>query len=329
MKKCDVCGKENADTATKCVYCDAVFAVKTAPPASPVLSNEEAVCPQCGYYLGSQTICQVCGFQRTAETSDNNTQHSASPPPNQGHSVQTQNFWQRLSPRWKKISLAVCLGLAFLLGILVHMAVGIKSSDYQALTADYEKLQEDNRQLNQKFTDEQAAFQAYKTKMQPYEGVQLIDAQNKANAEQLRIEQEKKAAEEAAAAEKAAQEKAAADAAAAKAAEEAKGYETGITYDQLARTPDEYKGKKVKFKGKVLQVIEGDTETQLRLGVNGSYDQVLYCSVPKEKTASTRILEDDSITIMGRSAGLITYTATIGGKITIPSVLVDDWGPNG
>lgn len=47
------------------------------------------------------------------------------------------------------------------------------------------------------------------------------------------------------------------EAAAAKAAEEAQGYETGITYDQLARTPDDFKGKKVKFTGKVVQVIEG------------------------------------------------------------------------
>lgn len=42
-----------------------------------------------------------------------------------------------------------------------------------------------------------------------------------------------------------------------KAEEEARGYETGITYDQLARTPDEFEGKKVKFSGKVIQVSEG------------------------------------------------------------------------
>ena len=51
-------------------------------------------------------------------------------------------------------------------------------------------------------------------------------------------EAQRKAEEEAA-------QKAAEEAAAAAAAkEEAKGYETGITYDQLARTPDDYKGKK-------------------------------------------------------------------------------------
>lgn len=329
MKKCDVCGRENADTATKCEYCESVFAAETNPPEiqNPIRQNDSSVCPQCGYYLGDQKICQVCGFQKEPEIKDDQLSKSPSKVTKEGHPI--ENLWTRLSPTGKKFSMASCLALVFILGLLTHMAVGVKSSDYQSLLSDNDKLTEQNTQLNNQLTKEQAAFQEYKTKMQPYEEVQLIDAQNKAEAERLQIEQEKKTAEEAAAAEKAAQEKAAAEAAAAKAAEEAKGYETGITYDQLARTPDEYKGKKVKFKGKVLQVIEGDTETQIRLGVNGSYDQVLYCSVPKAKTASTRILEDDSITIMGRSAGLITYTATIGGKITIPSVLVDDWGPNG
>lgn len=120
----------------------------------------------------------------------------------------------------------------------------------------------------------------------------------------------------------------AAEEAAAKAAEEARGYETGITYNQLARTPDEYEGKKVKFKGKVIQVIEGTLETQIRLAVNSDYDDILFCSIPKNLTASTRILEDDYITIMGISEGLISYESTMGGQITIPSVSVKDWGPN-
>lgn len=39
---------------------------------------------------------------------------------------------------------------------------------------------------------------------------------------------------------------------AAKEEDERIGYETGITYDQLARTPDEFKEKKTQFTGKVL-----------------------------------------------------------------------------
>ena len=88
----------------------------------------------------------------------------------------------------------------------------------------------------------QQEYAAYKEKMKPYEEL------DEAEAEARKIEAEKIAEQK-----KADEEKAAAEAAAAKAAEEAQGYETGITYDQLARTPDQYKGKKVKFYGKVVQ----------------------------------------------------------------------------
>ena len=79
--------------------------------------------------------------------------------------------------------------------------------------------------------------------------------------------------------------------------------------------------KKVKFKGKVIQVMEGDGETQIRLAVNGSYDNILY-GIYKSDIVDSRVLEDDYITIYGNSAGLITYTSTMGGEITIPSVVI-------
>lgn len=109
---------------------------------------------------------------------------------------------------------------------------------------------------------------------------------------------------------------------AAKAAEEAKGYETGITYDQLARTPDDYKGKKVKFYGKVIQVIEDDTNVQIRLAVNDNYDTVILGDYSKN-IVSSRVLEDDHITIYGTSASTITYKSTMGGNITVPAILIE------
>lgn len=110
-----------------------------------------------------------------------------------------------------------------------------------------------------------------------------------------------------------------------KEAEEKKGYDTGISYDNLARTPDKYKGKKVKFKGKILQVMEGDGYTQMRMAVNSNYNQVIYIEI-EEGVTKERILEDDVITIMGISNGLLSYESTMGGKITIPSVIVDKVG---
>ena len=94
------------------------------------------------------------------------------------------------------------------------------------------------------------------------------------------------------------------EAKAAKAAEEARGYETGITYDQLARTPDDFKGKKVKFYGKVVQVIEGSGSVQIRLAVDDNYDTILLGEY-SSSTVSSRVLEDDYITIYGTSVGTI------------------------
>ena len=103
---------------------------------------------------------------------------------------------------------------------------------------------------------------------------------------------------------------------------EKQGYETGITYNQLARTPDNYVGEKVKFKGKVVQVLEGDGETQIRLAIDGNYDTIIFCSYDSS-IVSSRVLEDDYITVMGVSGGLLTYESTMGSDITIPSVLVE------
>lgn len=109
---------------------------------------------------------------------------------------------------------------------------------------------------------------------------------------------------------------------AAEEAEKAKGYETGITYSQLARTPDDFKGKKVKFSGKVVQIIEGDSTIQMRLAVGGDYDTILFGKY-SSSIVSSRVLEDDYITIYGTSVGTISYQSTMGGTITIPGVSIE------
>ena len=168
----------------------------------------------------------------------------------------------------------------------------------------------------------QKEYDEYKESMKPFEEMTAAQAEaEKAKAEQekARIEEEeaaKKAAEEEEAARLAEEEKAARE------AEEAKGYETGITYEDLARTPDDFKGKKVKFTGKVLQVLEGDDSVQIRLAVNDDYDTVLFGEY-ESTIVSSRVLEDDEITIYGTSYGLISYDSTMGGKITIPAVSID------
>lgn len=91
------------------------------------------------------------------------------------------------------------------------------------------------------------------------------------------------------------------------------------TYNEIARDPDDYEGKKAKFSGEVLQCLESSDSSQvnIRLAINDDYDQVLYVVYDMPK-GSSRILEDDHITVYGELAGLYTYTSTMNAQITIP-----------
>ena len=101
-------------------------------------------------------------------------------------------------------------------------------------------------------------------------------------------------------------------------------YSSDYSYESLSRNPDTYKGQKGKFSGKVLQVSEGDPGyySVIRLGINGSYDNVLYVRYDSE-LLSSRILEDDWITVYGELTGVYTYTSIWGKSITIPSLTAD------
>ena len=186
-----------------------------------------------------------------------------------------------------------------------------EESKYNGLSEQYNKIVEKNRELETKVKEAEPWFEMK-------EEERLL--------EQKRIEEEKKAQEEKERKEREAEEQRKAEEER-KAKEEAEkkekqGYNTGITYSQLARTPDKYEGEKVKFSGKVLQVSEGLFSDVIRLGVNGSYDNVIYLTVPMGITEE-RILEDDYITIYGVSEGITTYTTVMGASVSIPSVSVD------
>lgn len=152
--------------------------------------------------------------------------------------------------------------------------------------------------------------------------------------QQEKEEADKKAAEEAAAKEQAEKEaaekqKQEAEEAARKAAEEEKAsYDTGITYENLARNPDTYLAEKVKFSGRIIQVLKGEDHSQFRFAVNDDYNQVLFIEISEDQLSNNRLLEDDYITIRGTSYGEYTYTSALGGEITVPGVVVDSFELN-
>lgn len=105
-------------------------------------------------------------------------------------------------------------------------------------------------------------------------------------------------------------------------------YNTGITYDQIARTPDQFKKQKMSFTGRVIQVTE-DGDAELRIAVDGNYDNVIYVFVDKKLINKSRILEDDLVTVSGKSKGTLSYESTGNGKITVPAMdakIINDQG---
>lgn len=154
--------------------------------------------------------------------------------------------------------------------------------------------------LNEKVADAEPWFAMKEDEQKAIEEENARKAEEERKAEEAKKEEERKAAE----------------------AKEKQGYETGITYNQLARTPDDYVGEKVKFKGKVIQVLEGDGVYNIRLAVGGNYDNIIYI-LGETSITDQRILENDYITVYGTSTGIYTYESTLGASISIPSMIVD------
>lgn len=98
-------------------------------------------------------------------------------------------------------------------------------------------------------------------------------------------------------------------------------YDTGITYDQLARTPDDYEDKPVTLSGEVLQVLEDNGTVNIRLAVDNDYDKVAY-GVYDSSLVSSRVLEGDKITVYGTSGGLYSYETVLGNNTTVPLVYI-------
>ncbi|MEG1411703.1 MAG: toxin regulator [Terrisporobacter sp.] len=187
----------------------------------------------------------------------------------------------------------------------------VLSAQYKSLDNRYNDILKQNKELQEK-VDEAAPWFEMSEQERKNEEERIKKEQEKLEKEQAeKAEKERKEKEEQEKKEQAEKEK-----------KEKQGYDTGITYSQLARTPDEYMLQKIKFQGKVIQVMEGDGVVQVRLAVGGNYDNIILCEYDS-LIVSSRVLEDDYITVYGLSAGIMTYTSTMGGEITIPSMLVD------
>ena len=98
-------------------------------------------------------------------------------------------------------------------------------------------------------------------------------------------------------------------------------FRSDVSYDEIARHPNDYDGELLTFSGEVAQVIEGDGTTELRIAVDGDYDDIIY-GIYDNRILDSRLLEDDKIQFYGESCGIISYQSTLGDTISIPSMSI-------
>lgn len=105
-----------------------------------------------------------------------------------------------------------------------------------------------------------------------------------------------------------------------------------ISFEDLSRNPDKYKGNNYKFTGQVIQVQEGWFDTvELRINVTKEefeyiddvmWTDTIYATVTIPEGAD-KLLEDDVITFWGTCDGNYSYTSVLGNQISLPKIDIE------
>ena len=97
-----------------------------------------------------------------------------------------------------------------------------------------------------------------------------------------------------------------------------------VAYNDLFRHAERHKGRKVYYRGEVIQVIEDGNYFQLRVNITPTeygWEDTVFLHYPD---APERVLEGDEISFVGRVNGVITYKSTMGASITIPELIAHE-----
>lgn len=99
---------------------------------------------------------------------------------------------------------------------------------------------------------------------------------------------------------------------------------SSISYNDIARNPNDYIGKMATFRGKVIQVQENGKNVVLRINVTqgqyGLWEDTIYVDYQRKNDNESRVLEDDIVTIYGEIKGIKSYKAVLGNQISIPHI---------
>lgn len=97
-------------------------------------------------------------------------------------------------------------------------------------------------------------------------------------------------------------------------------YDSTLSYDALARNTDDYRGKLVRYSGRVLQISPITDSTVYRVAVDGNSSNVLWAEAIGTSMVDA-ILNDDMVVVYGVVHEETSYEATSGARIYLPSVL--------
>ena len=236
----------------------------------------------------------------------------------------------------KKALISLLLGITLVGGLVGCGEKTVSKVEYDKVVESNEQLTENNKELiedKQELQNELDKAKDY-LELDPTEK-ELVDAKivevNQATEDQLAQEKAQKEAEESTKkqAEEEAKRKAEEEEKARKEEEErqkaeaeAHKYETGLTWEQIAR--EGKNGTLGQFEGKIVQVINGNYGyTQYRIAINGNYDTIVLVEAASYELKET-LLEDDYVYFKGKSMGTVSYESVLGTKITIPAFDVDE-----
>ena len=100
-----------------------------------------------------------------------------------------------------------------------------------------------------------------------------------------------------------------------------------LSYSDIARDPQKYKGTYATFSGKVQQVEEDGEHIILLVALTrGEWDiwsNVIYVNYTRKDKNESRILEDDIITMYGKMNGIKSYTTVLGAQAQVPHLFAE------
>lgn len=97
-----------------------------------------------------------------------------------------------------------------------------------------------------------------------------------------------------------------------------------VSYDELARNPEDYENESVTLSGQVMQVQNSDDGCIVLLWQNDDSDQLVMVYIDDaDFPENGKILEDDEITIYGYASGTKEYDTVSGASNEVPLIYVD------